>query len=64
MEVGDEETMSNEAIQEYRIEAERLFNIGTNLDVSSNAERIMMIEKFVELEKKDVKNMEDLEEEE
>ncbi|MCH90831.1 hypothetical protein A2U01_0011754 [Trifolium medium] len=36
-----------------RKEAKRLFNIGTNLGVSSNEERIMMIEKLIDLEEGD-----------
>ncbi|GAU27881.1 hypothetical protein TSUD_159750 [Trifolium subterraneum] len=36
-----------------RIEAERLFNIGINLGVSSNEERVSMIEKLIELEEGD-----------
>jgi hypothetical protein len=37
----------------YRIEAERLFNIGLNLGCSTNEERIVMIERLIDLEEKE-----------
>ncbi|GAU51438.1 hypothetical protein TSUD_413380, partial [Trifolium subterraneum] len=50
--------------REYRIEAERLFNIGLNLGATSNEERITMVERLMEMEKKDVDREVDLGEEE
>jgi hypothetical protein len=37
----------------YRMEANRLFNIGANLGCTSNEERITMIERLIDLETKD-----------
>ncbi|KAK2445251.1 hypothetical protein QL285_016207 [Trifolium repens] len=37
----------------YRIEAERLFNIGTNLGCNSNEETITVIERLIDLESKE-----------
>ncbi|MCH85191.1 hypothetical protein A2U01_0006035, partial [Trifolium medium] len=44
----------------YRIEAERLFNIGLNLGCSSNEERITMIERLIDLEVKEGVSVVDL----
>ncbi|MCI45179.1 hypothetical protein A2U01_0066418, partial [Trifolium medium] len=40
--------------QAYRIEAERLFNIGLNMGATSNEERITMIERLMDLESNDL----------
>jgi hypothetical protein len=48
----------------YRIEAERLFNIGLNLGCTTNEERISMIERLVDLEEKEGVVVEVLEDEE
>jgi hypothetical protein len=37
----------------YRVEAERLFNIGVNLGCTTNEERITMIERLIDLEEKE-----------
>jgi hypothetical protein len=44
----------------YRIEAERLFNIGANLGATSNEERITMIERLMDMESNDMVREDDL----
>jgi hypothetical protein len=56
--------MFDEANRHYRIEAERLFNIGLNMGATTNAERIAMVDRLIDLEAKEVENIEDWEEEE
>ncbi|MCH91139.1 hypothetical protein A2U01_0012064, partial [Trifolium medium] len=52
----------NEETVAYRLEAERLFNIGINLGVSSNEDKRLMIERLIDMEKNDVLPAEVLEE--
>jgi hypothetical protein len=40
-----------------RVEAERLFHIGLNLGITSNEERIGMLDRMIELEVRDEKNL-------
>jgi hypothetical protein len=61
---GESNLVSDEANRHYRIEAERLFNIGLNLGATTNAERIAMVDRLIDLEAKEVENIEDWEEEE
>jgi hypothetical protein len=58
---GESRSGDDEAIRLYRIEAERLFNIGMNMGVSTNAERISMVEKLMELEDKEENAIEEWE---
>ncbi|MCI50455.1 hypothetical protein A2U01_0071699, partial [Trifolium medium] len=51
---------NNETVA-YRLEAERLFNIGINLGVSSNEDRRMMIERLIDMEENDVSPADDFE---
>ncbi|MCI40407.1 hypothetical protein A2U01_0061640 [Trifolium medium] len=46
----------------FRVEAERLFNIGSNLGCTRNGERITMIERLMDLEEKEDVIVDDLEE--
>jgi hypothetical protein len=48
----------------YRLEAERLFNIGINLGCTSNEERITIIERLIDLESKENDQVEGLVDEE
>jgi hypothetical protein len=61
---GEPNLMFDEANRHYRIEAERLFNIGLNMGATTNAERIAMVDRLIDLEAKEVENIEDWEEEE
>jgi hypothetical protein len=49
----------DEENRRYRIEAERLFNIGLNLGATTNAERIEMVERLLDMEVKEIENIED-----
>ncbi|PNX93717.1 hypothetical protein L195_g016874 [Trifolium pratense] len=51
----------NDETVAYRLEAERLFNIRTNLGVSSNEDRRMMIERLIDMKEKDVPHGDGLE---
>jgi hypothetical protein len=44
----------------YRLEAERLFNIGLNMGATSNVERITMVERLMDMEANDVAREVDL----
>jgi hypothetical protein len=61
---GESNLVVDEANRRYRIEAERLFNIGLNLGATTNAERIEMVERLLDMEVKELANIEDWEEEE
>jgi hypothetical protein len=55
----------NEATsRQYRVEAERLFNIGLNMGVTTNADRISMVERLVDSEIKDDDSIDGWEEDE
>jgi hypothetical protein len=45
-------------MREIRVEAERLFHIGLNLGITSNEERLDMLDRMVDLEVRDEKNFE------
>jgi hypothetical protein len=61
---GESNLVMDEANRRYWIEAERLFNIGLNLGATTNSERIEMVEKLLDMEVKEIENIEDWEEEE
>jgi hypothetical protein len=50
---GESNRIHDVESEAYRIEAERLFNIGLNLGCSTNEERIVMIERLIDLEEKE-----------
>jgi hypothetical protein len=50
---GESNRLHEGESEAYRIEAERLFNIGLNLGCSTNEERIVMIERLIDLEEKE-----------
>jgi hypothetical protein len=61
---GESNQLNDEQCRQYRQQAERLFNIGINMGVTTNSERITMVEKLMDLEGKEVDAMEGWEEEE
>jgi hypothetical protein len=48
----------DDKIRTIRVEAERLFHIGLNLGITSNEERIGILDRMIELEVRDEKNFE------
>jgi hypothetical protein len=50
---GESNRIHDVESEAYRLEAERLFNIGLNLGCSTNEERIVMIERLIDLEEKE-----------
>jgi hypothetical protein len=50
---GESNRVHDVESEAYRIEAERLFNIGLNLGCSTNEERIVMIDRLIDLEEKE-----------
>jgi hypothetical protein len=60
---GESRKDNEDEIRLYRIEVERLFNIGMNMGVTTNAERISLVERLIDLEDKEV-NVDDEWEEE
>ncbi|MCI31214.1 hypothetical protein A2U01_0052426 [Trifolium medium] len=61
---GESNEVYDEAYRHYRLEAERLFDIGMNFGVSTNADRISMVEIQLDLEQKEVDAIDDWEDEE
>jgi hypothetical protein len=61
---GESNLVVDEENRRFRIEAERLFNIGLNLGATTNAERIEIVERLLDMEAKEVENIEDWEKEE
>ncbi|MCH80618.1 hypothetical protein A2U01_0001388, partial [Trifolium medium] len=61
---GEENDINDVVNKQYRIEAERLFNIGLNMGVTTNADRISMMERLIDSEKKEVDIIEAWEDEE
>ncbi|MCI43869.1 hypothetical protein A2U01_0065108, partial [Trifolium medium] len=51
---GESNIVRDQESRAYRIEAERLFNIGINMGATTNEERISMIERLMDLEEKEV----------
>jgi hypothetical protein len=45
---GNQRCVSQAEVANFRIEAERLFNIGMNLGISSNEDRISMVERLID----------------
>jgi hypothetical protein len=54
---------NDDEIRLYRIEAERLFAIGMNMGVTTNAERISLVERLIDLEDKEVNVVDEWEDE-
>jgi hypothetical protein len=50
---GESNLIYYEENRDFRIEVERLFNIGVNMGCTSNEERVTLIEKLMDLEAKD-----------
>jgi hypothetical protein len=48
----------NEKLRNIRVEAERLFHIGLNLGITSNEERLGILDRMVDLEMRDERNFE------
>jgi hypothetical protein len=61
---GESNQLNDEQCRKYRLQAERLFNIGMNLGVTTNSDRISMVEKLMDLEENEVDAIEVWEEEE
>ncbi|GAU45815.1 hypothetical protein TSUD_115030 [Trifolium subterraneum] len=61
---GESNELNNEQYKQHRVQAERLFNIGINMGVTTNSERITMVEKLMDLEENEVDAIEGWEEEE
>ncbi|GAU42371.1 hypothetical protein TSUD_350370 [Trifolium subterraneum] len=47
---GEVNEINDASNEKYRIEAERLFNIGLNMGVTTNADIISMVERLIDLE--------------
>ncbi|GAU49580.1 hypothetical protein TSUD_139970 [Trifolium subterraneum] len=64
MYTGESRQQNDEACRFYRIEAGRFFNIGMNLGVTTNAEKITMVERLMDLEAKDMRVVDEWEDDE
>jgi hypothetical protein len=61
---GEVNEINEERNRQYRIEAESLFNIGLNMWVTTNADRILMMERLSDYEQKGDDIIEDWEDDE
>jgi hypothetical protein len=61
---GEVNEINEATSRQYRVEAERLFNIGLNMGVTTNADRISMVERLVDSEIKDDDSIDGWEEDE
>ncbi|MCH95638.1 hypothetical protein A2U01_0016618, partial [Trifolium medium] len=57
---GEVNREDDDHMKEVRLEAERLFHIGLNLGVSSNEERLLTLDRMVDLEMRDEKIFEEV----
>jgi hypothetical protein len=55
---GEVNRPMNEKLRNIRVEAERLFHIGLNLGITSNEERLGILDRMVDLEMRDDRNFE------
>ncbi|GAU39363.1 hypothetical protein TSUD_56900 [Trifolium subterraneum] len=61
---GEENGVNDATSRQYRVEAERLFNIGLNMGVTTNTDRVSMLERLIDAEKKEDETNENWEDEE
>ncbi|GAU23943.1 hypothetical protein TSUD_181320 [Trifolium subterraneum] len=57
---GEVNREEDDHMKEVRLEAERIFNIGMNLGVSINEERLLALDRMVELERRDEKMVDEV----
>jgi hypothetical protein len=55
---GEVNRHMDEKLRTIRVEAERLFHIGLNLGITSNEERLGILDRMVDLEMRDERNFE------
>jgi hypothetical protein len=53
---GEMDRLIDDNTRGIRVEAERLFHIGLNLGITSNAERLGILNRMIDLEVRDEKN--------